>query len=185
MNTKELIIATANKLLIERGYNAFSYKNISEQIGIKTSSIHYHFPAKTDLGVAIIKSHSKALRDTIERTRDKNALEKLHKLFLYYKRLAHDNKVCIVSALTSDVNTLDEPVRLELVQFSNEVVDWTAFILEEGQLQNTFKPMADIRLKAKMIIANLMALIQIIRIEKSEKLFDQMTDLILAELAVN
>ncbi len=185
MNTKELIIGTANKLLIERGYNAFSYKAISEEIGIKTSSIHYYFPTKTDLGISIVQSHSKALADTIEKTKDKNALEKLNKLFLYYKRLVQDDKVCIVSALTSDINTLEEPLRIELIKFSNEVIAWTASILEEGHSQNTIKVMTDVPLKAKMIIANLMALIQITRIEKSKELFDQMTGLILAELTIN
>src|SRR5699024_11730842 len=38
-----------------RGTNAFSYKDISKEIGIKTSSIHYYFPTKNDLIVAVLE----------------------------------------------------------------------------------------------------------------------------------
>lgn len=185
MNTKEIIISTANNLLIERGYNAFSYKIIAQEIGIRTSSIHYYFPTKTDLGIAIVNSHSKALQGTIERNESKTALEKLHKLFLYYERLAQENKVCIVSALTSDINTLEEPLRLKLLEFSNAVADWTTTILEEGQLQKTLKPLKNTSLKAKMIITNLMGLIQITRIEKDKKIYNEMSILILEELTID
>ena len=34
----------AETLVRTRGYNGFSYRDLAEQIGIKTASIHYRFP---------------------------------------------------------------------------------------------------------------------------------------------
>ncbi len=182
MNTKEHIIESANRLLIERGFNAFSYKTISQEIAIKTSSIHYHFPAKCDLGIAIIKRHQQALDQTIAKINAEPPLEKLNKLFLYYRKLAVAQKVCIVGAFTSDINTLDEPLRQELLLFAHSVIDWTASILDEGQDQQLFKPIDNTPLKAKLLIANLMSMVQIARIEKSNGSFDEMTEMLLQEL---
>lgn len=182
MDTKEQIIDTASSLLIERGFNAFSYKTIGEEIDIKTSSIHYYFPTKSDLGIAIVRKHHEALEQTIIKTASKTPLEKINKLILYYKRLAAEQKVCIVGALTSDINTLDEPLRKELINFACAVVNWTSSILEEGQKQKIFKPILNTNLKAKLIITNLMALLQIARIEKNKQSFDASVQLILDEL---
>lgn len=184
METKDQIVETANALLVERGYNAFSYKNISEQIGIKTSSIHYHFPTKADLGVAIIQRHVAALDQTIARTSNETPITRLNKLFLYYQRLANDGKVCIVGAITSEITTLEEPVRAALLAFSNRVIDWTTSILEDGIDQQSFKSIANPRLKAKHIISSLMALVQIARIENDDQSFSEVTQLILDDLIV-
>lgn len=185
MDTREQIIATANNLLMERGFNAFSYKHISEEITIKTSSIHYHFPTKSDLGIAIIRKHREALEHTIEKCIGKPPLEKIGKLFKYYKTLVAEQKVCIVSALTSDINTLDESVRQELLGFGNTILNWIATILEEGAQQQVFKPVSDTQLKAKLIMSNLMGLIQVARIEKNPKQMDRLVQMILADLRIN
>ena len=50
--TAEDILDRAEALIQTRGYSAFSYQDISDTLGIRKASIHYHFPSKTDLGVA-------------------------------------------------------------------------------------------------------------------------------------
>ena len=57
----EQILLVAESLIQSRGYNAFSYKDISEIIGIKTSSIHYYFPTKADLGKQVVIQHIEKL----------------------------------------------------------------------------------------------------------------------------
>ena len=49
-NTRGAILDAAEELLQRRGYNAFSYHHIAVQLGIRNAAIHYHFPAKEDLG---------------------------------------------------------------------------------------------------------------------------------------
>ena len=61
MDTRSEIINIADALIRAKGYNAFSFTDIGKQLNIKNASIHYHFPTKTDLGVAIIAQHQKQL----------------------------------------------------------------------------------------------------------------------------
>ncbi len=54
-DTKVEILDLAENLLRDRGFNAFSYANISSVLKIKNAAIHYYFPGKADLGVAVIQ----------------------------------------------------------------------------------------------------------------------------------
>ena len=52
ISTYNQILELANKYIQKVGFNAFSYSDLANEIGIKKASIHYHFPSKTDLGIA-------------------------------------------------------------------------------------------------------------------------------------
>lgn len=45
-------------LLSTRGYNGFSYRDLAKLVGIKTSSIHYYFPAKEDLALVAVQTYA-------------------------------------------------------------------------------------------------------------------------------
>ena len=55
MDTRTSILNLAEKLIRTRGYHAFSYQDISKPLKIKNAAVHYHFPAKADLGLAVIQ----------------------------------------------------------------------------------------------------------------------------------
>jgi len=44
VNTAERILDTAQALAQVRGYNGFSYADISAELAITKPSIHHHFP---------------------------------------------------------------------------------------------------------------------------------------------
>ena len=56
--TAEKILDLAEMLIQTRGYSAFSYKDISDVLGIRKAGIHYHFEFKTDLGVAVVDRYA-------------------------------------------------------------------------------------------------------------------------------
>lgn len=45
-STKEKITTTALALFAQRGYDGVSVRDICKQVGIKESSLYYHFPSK-------------------------------------------------------------------------------------------------------------------------------------------
>ena len=53
-DTREQIMDRAADLLMSHGFNGFSYSDISSYLGVKNAAVHYHFPAKTDLALALI-----------------------------------------------------------------------------------------------------------------------------------
>ena len=48
-STKELLLVTAGKLFAKLGYDGVSTRMITDQAGVKLSSIHYHFGGKENL----------------------------------------------------------------------------------------------------------------------------------------
>ena len=53
-STRHALLDAAGELAQTRGYNAFSFRDLSERIGVTTASIHYHFPSKADLGRELV-----------------------------------------------------------------------------------------------------------------------------------
>ncbi|MCH5688600.1 TetR/AcrR family transcriptional regulator [Niabella sp. W65] len=71
MTTREHIINTADALIRDKGYNAFSFVDIAQVVGIKKPSVHHHFPRKTDLGIAVIELHIRSLENVKQECRGK------------------------------------------------------------------------------------------------------------------
>ena len=56
-NSKRTILNLAESLLQDKGYNGFSYAHIASELGVKNAAIHYHFPTKEDLSIAVIQRY--------------------------------------------------------------------------------------------------------------------------------
>ncbi|NBA88985.1 TetR family transcriptional regulator [Emticicia sp. CRIBPO] len=181
MNTKETIIELADELVRKKGFNAFSFHDISKTVGIKTASVHYHFPTKTDLGVAVIRDHTAKLETLKSKLENRDPLTKLKGFLSIYDRASHENKVCLVGSLATDFNTVDERIREELVLFSLSVLGWVTSILEEGQASGAFHFTIPARTKALMIISNMLAIVQLSRLTGHED-FITVRDTIIDEL---
>lgn len=88
-DTRHLILDVAEELLLTRGYVAFSYQDIAARIGIRKASIHYHFPSKADLGLAIIERG--VARTQHVRTRDlSDPAARLEDYFRHFEQLNRD-----------------------------------------------------------------------------------------------
>ncbi|MGV8871804.1 MAG: TetR/AcrR family transcriptional regulator [Rhodococcus sp. (in: high G+C Gram-positive bacteria)] len=77
-DTRDVILAAAERLFAERGVFAVSNRQVSEGAGQRNSSaVGYHFGTKDDLVLAIVEKHAKPIEDrrirmltTIERSPD-------------------------------------------------------------------------------------------------------------------
>lgn len=181
MTTKETIIETADQLIRSNGFNAFSFKDISNKIGIKTASIHYHFPTKSDLGVATIKQHIERFEKFKAELSSKPPLIKLEAFLSIYSQIKSENKVCLVGSLATDLNTVDDNVKNELKNFAELVLNWVTEILEDGKKQKIFEFQTIPRTKALMIITNILAIVQLSRLTNDED-FEIVKETILKEL---
>ena len=56
--TAARILDVAERLVQVRGFNGFSYADISAEVGITKAALHYHFAGKADLGLALITGYA-------------------------------------------------------------------------------------------------------------------------------
>ena len=52
---KTAIMDAAERRMRTGGFGGFSFREIAADVGIKSSSVHYHFPTKEDLAAAVIR----------------------------------------------------------------------------------------------------------------------------------
>lgn len=152
------ILDVAQDLLQEKGYHAFSYRDLSQQVGIKTSSIHYYFPTKEDLAKALTvryRDHFKVALSQIDTQTDnpKTKLELYLKLFL--ESFRSSKRVCLCSMLATDFANLPEPVQAEIKSLFADNERWLTEVLEAGREQGVLQFEGAAELKAKAIFAAL------------------------------
>ena len=51
--TRRQILRLAARWLQQRGYHGFSFAQIADELDIRSSAVHYHFPSKDDLVTAV------------------------------------------------------------------------------------------------------------------------------------
>src|SRR5258708_27302132 len=54
-DVKTAIVDAAERRIQLGGFGGFSFREIATDVGIKSSSVHYHFPKKEDLAAAVIR----------------------------------------------------------------------------------------------------------------------------------
>jgi TetR/AcrR family transcriptional repressor of nem operon len=162
--TKDVIINLADDFIRDKGYNAFSFNDISKGMGIKTASIHYHFPSKSDLGVSVIRKHRQGFEGLKKKYEGKGPEKKLEAFFSIYSQLKSENKICLVGSLATDFNTVDKKVKSDLKLLAAQILDWVTEILIEGKQKRVFNFKMDPRTKAILIITNMLAIVQLSRL---------------------
>ncbi len=165
-DTKTEILDLAENLLLDRGFNGFSYANISSALKIKNAAIHYYFPAKADLGIAIIQR----ARERFARwTRDQRMIvkpppEKLEAFFRSYLRfLEAGQQVCLGGALETDFKTLPAEMQVETRKFASEILVWMEGVLEEGREEHIFSFPGEARDQGILILSSLQGALQMTR----------------------
>ncbi len=57
-DTRTAILDAAERLVQTRGFNGFSYADVSSELGLTTAALHYHFAGKAELGLALITRYA-------------------------------------------------------------------------------------------------------------------------------
>ena len=166
-NTREQIIDTALQLLMQRGMNGFSYRDISEPLGIKNAAVHYHFPSKAKLIKSLIRESHQALRKgTAEFMAYGGAARpQLEGLFEFtLKQCECGRPVCVAGALSVDFEELSSGTKEALNRFMMDTLAWFTKVLETGREQGEFQFNGCARNKAISIMAMIQGARQFARI---------------------
>src|ERR1700722_18018139 len=69
---KTAIMDAAERRIQLGGFGGFSFREIAADVGIKSSSVHYHFPTKEDLAAAVIRRWAKYTSELIDKELEKD-----------------------------------------------------------------------------------------------------------------
>ncbi len=151
METRAHLLTAAERAVRARGFDAVSYADLAEEVGIRKASIHYHFPKKADLAEALIADYVARLaqerRKLAAHATGGAAIAGL--IALYREALDDGRQLCLCVALAAGRDSLDDRVRGHLARFHEDSVAWLrdAFrrAREDGSIRRVSGPADEAR----------------------------------------
>jgi|SRR6476646_5515614 len=165
-NSKRTILNMAESLLQDKGFNGFSYAHIASELGVKNAAIHYHFPTKEALGIAVVRRY----RDRFQlwtnnsRVKDLAPEKKLDWFFSIYTDMRADKgKVCLVGSMEAEFYSIPDGLQVEVEALHKELLVWLQTTLKQGREVGTFHFNGEPADKAALILSSLQGALQMAR----------------------
>jgi TetR/AcrR family transcriptional repressor of nem operon len=183
-DTATRILDVAQELAQTRGYNAFSYADIAEQVGIRTASIHYYFPSKSDLGRALIDRYQRTAEGVfaqIDTATDdpRQKLRRYSEMFLHF--MLHGERMCLGGILAADILTLPSEIRDEVQSFFDLNEHWLTRILGEGRRAGLLQFTGAPEVEARLLVASLEGALLVARSYGDVERYRELADKVLAD----
>lgn len=184
VDTKEHILAVAQKLVQQRGFNGFSYADIAEEVGIRKASLHHHFATKTELGIALVEVYSARLDAELLRISalPAKADVKLAAYVAIFRSTLDAECMCLGGMLASEWLTLDAAMLPGLKRFFARNIEWLTEIVAEGKSQKIFVLAGTAADQSRVILATLQGALLIARASGDHEAFDRTAWLLLKDL---
>lgn len=127
MDTRAALLDSAEHASRMRGYDGFSYADLSKDVGIRKASIHHHFPTKADLADALLQRYRERFFEglaTIKSRHAKGSARIEAYLGAYRDALSGGKMVCLCVAFSAGRDSLSDSVLAELNRFNDLSIAW-------------------------------------------------------------
>lgn len=114
---REAILDAAEERIRRAGYSGFSFREIAADVGVKSSSVHYHFPSKELLAAAVARRYTDRFLTGVDRmVEDGSGIVPAWRQ-VFRDALARDGRMCLCGAMGATSNDLADEVRDEVRRF--------------------------------------------------------------------
>lgn len=147
-STQNTILDVAQELVQTRGFNAFSFRDVAERVGIRSASIHHHYRTKSDLGVAMLVRYREGFRAALAGIDAKNLAydDALHAFSDVFACTLGAGRMCLGGTLAIEFETLSTEMQQEVRGFFVESEEWLEALFgaahEAGRLRRCESPKA-------------------------------------------
>ncbi len=117
------IMDAAERRIRLGGFNGFSFREIAEDVGVKSSSVHYHFPTKEKLAATVIHRYTDEVAEFIDRetAADSDPVSVWTRAFR--GTLCSDERMCPCAVLGAVSRDLPKEVAIEVRRFFKMCLD--------------------------------------------------------------
>ena len=125
-DTVDRILNSAEAQARIGGYNGFSFREIAKEIGIKSASIHYHFPTKEDLSTALVHRYASRFMEQIEQIDATQEISVQLEGYIdaFRQALERDQKMCLCGVLGAQSDVLPIGLRDAVADFFRANLAW-------------------------------------------------------------
>lgn len=182
-DTKTALLDVAEHAARARGFDGFSYADLADAVGIRKASIHYHFPTKAALSVALMERYHATLQDECDRIDETcpTAAQRLLSVIALYRDALNDGKtLCLCVALISSRESLSDEVIQKINDFRAMMVARLTGIFELAQTDNSIRNLGRPPAEARATLALLEGAHLTARAESNVAPFDLAVELLQA-----
>ncbi|MEO1146495.1 MAG: TetR/AcrR family transcriptional regulator [Cyanobacteria bacterium J06638_22] len=186
--TAQQILDVARDLVRCRGYSAFSYADISKQVGIRKASIHYHFPSKGELGKELVKQYRIAFQQKLKAIEqsESDPQKQLQQFVELYRDGLNECQICLCGMLSAEIEVLPDSVQEEVRAFLSMVQSWLTGVLAAGEAASCLHPRSSPEAEALLLLATVQGAQLIARTAAdSQAMFDGIAKPLLASLCID
>ena len=179
MLTTEKLLDAAEKRMRKGGYNAVSFRELASDTNIKSSSVHYHYPKKEDLGVALVDRYSEKFFEALtEKAKNATSTKEHLKEFqtIIRSALQEDEKICLCGLLGAESAGLPIEVADGVQTFFKKSIKWLEDVMP-AEMSKSEKTASAYTLLAGHQGAMMLAISA-----KDNKVFDVITDQLIAKI---
>jgi TetR/AcrR family transcriptional repressor of nem operon len=149
MSTKEDILKLAGRELQIKGIHSLSFRELASALGIKSSSIHYHFPQKDDLIQMLILNYSNAVFGGIEKLRESEVAGR-DRLLAAIDMIGNslETRQCTAGILAAESYQISDRARAHVSAFIENLTNWI-----QSELKEMGKTQSEVEVLASVIVA--------------------------------
>ncbi|SBS28963.1 HTH-type transcriptional regulator BetI [Marinomonas aquimarina] len=172
--TKVAILDAALNAMLAHGYKAMSFRDLAAEVGIKSASVHYHFPTKDDLCYAVMQRYSEdyAERLLLPKKKRQAAQKALNKFIDDFKtKVVDQGHVSLCTVLAAEKSLLNSATSQAIADFYDLKSDWLATVV--SYMKKDWMPSEEARAYASQILASLHGASVLVRSTGNKECFEQ------------
>src|ERR1700681_824164 len=123
-DTAERPMDLAEARLREAGYRGFSFRDLAAEIGIKSASVHHHFPTKAGMAAAVARRYGDRFFGLVARRGDESG-DEVTAIYRSAVRSAidRDGRMCLGGMLAAQAGGLPPEIAQESQMFFRRCID--------------------------------------------------------------
>ncbi|MEM9773358.1 MAG: TetR/AcrR family transcriptional regulator [Chloroflexota bacterium] len=177
-DTKTQIIQIAEQLVRSGGYNGFSFREIAAEIGIRSASVHYHFPSKEDLALAVANRYKQNFFEALGDPAPDGGNTKSQ--LAHYGQVFQDSfkasrSACLCGMLSNEIALLPAVVKQVLVSFIDENLKWLQQAITYGASD---ADSAKVKQQAQLVYAALEGAMSVSALMQSDEWLQSVSNLV-------
>jgi TetR/AcrR family transcriptional repressor of nem operon len=161
--TATKILDIAERYVMERGYHAFSYQHIADELAVKPAAVHYHFRTKPELVAAVLERYCGRFRRWA-RTLEGTPEQQLDAYIALSRGLLAQGRIDPFGTMAGEYGQLPGGVQERLREVQSTIFGWFAGLLEQGRQQSAFSFQGPSQAKAAELACALLGAQQLGRV---------------------
>lgn len=116
-DTASAIMDAAEERIRQGGYSGFSFREVAADIGVKSSSVHYHFPTKERLAAVVARRYTDRFLEAVD-SEQANGTDVVRAWRQAFRAaLQRDGRMCLCGSLAATSHDLADEVKAEVKRF--------------------------------------------------------------------